>query len=70
MGDHMTAWQVATYLHVSRQRVEAIWRNGAYRFPHPSSESPRVWDRAEVEAWADGNWWGTRSWRVGSSKAL
>ncbi|HEU4526871.1 MAG TPA: hypothetical protein VFT80_02945 [Actinomycetota bacterium] len=60
----MTAWEVATYLHVSRQRVEAIWRNAAYGFPQPVSESPRRWDRAEVESWADAHWWGTRNWRV------
>lgn len=60
----MTAWQVATYLHVSRQRVEAIWRNAGYGFPQPVAESPRRWDRVAVEAWADAHWWGPRNWRV------
>lgn len=60
----MTAWDVANYLRVSRQRVEAISRNVAYGFPAPVSESPRRWDRTEVEAWADAHWWGTRNWRV------
>jgi predicted DNA-binding transcriptional regulator AlpA len=49
----MTVWEGAGYLHVSRQRVESIWRNAAYRFPQPVSESPGAWDRAEVEAWVD-----------------
>lgn len=37
MWDRVTAWEDATYLHVSRQRVEAIWRNAAYGFPQPRS---------------------------------
>jgi len=64
MGDHMTAWEVATYLHVSRQRVEAMWRNAAYRCPDPVKDSPRSCDRTEVEAWADEKWWWTPNWRI------
>lgn len=60
----MTAWDVATYLRVSRQRVEAVSRNAAYAFPALVSDSPRLWDRAQVEAWADAHWWGRRNWLV------
>lgn len=56
----MAAWQIATYLHVSRQRGEAIWRNVAYRFPQPVAKSPHRWDGAEVESSANAHWWGTR----------
>lgn len=64
MGDRMTVWDVATYLRVSRQRVEGVWRNAAYRFPASVLDSPRLWDRAQVEAWADAHWWGKQNWFV------
>ncbi len=60
----MTVRDLAEYLGVSRQPVEAIWRSAHHGFPSPVGKTPtgRVWDRVEVEAWARARWWGTRTW--------
>lgn len=53
----MTTRDVATRLGVSRQRVEQLLSEG--KLPQPTTRSGRVrlWDRAELDAWAKREWW-------------
>jgi prophage regulatory protein len=51
--DLMGVAEIAEYLGVSRQRVDALARTKA-DFPAPAAslQAGRVWRRQEVEAWA------------------
>jgi predicted DNA-binding transcriptional regulator AlpA len=50
--DLVSTVEIATMLGVSRQRVDQLTRNEG--FPEPAAELAigRVWERADVEAWA------------------
>jgi predicted DNA-binding transcriptional regulator AlpA len=53
---------IAEYLGVTRQRVYQLAPEPD--FPTPVDETPsREWDPAEIEAWAERAWWGTKPWR-------
>jgi predicted DNA-binding transcriptional regulator AlpA len=59
-GDEVNLWKVtdvAEFLGVSTQRVDQLALAG--RFPPPSGRlgRARYWERSDVEAWAEGNWW-------------
>jgi predicted DNA-binding transcriptional regulator AlpA len=59
-GDEVKLWKVtdiAEFLGVSTQRVDQLALAG--RFPAPSGLSgrTRLWERSDVQAWAEGNWW-------------
>jgi predicted DNA-binding transcriptional regulator AlpA len=59
-GDEVKLWKVtdiAEFLGVSTQRVDQLALAG--RFPAPSGLSgrTRLWERSDVEAWAERNWW-------------
>ena len=67
-GDEVKLWKVtdiAEFLGVSTQRVDQLALAG--RFPAPSGRlgRARYWERSDVEAWAEGNWWAGdgRRWR-------
>ena len=68
--DTLRAAQVAKLLGVSRERVRQLPQRDP-TFPSPVETEPyRRWDRADVERWADGHWWGTRSWRTRADASL
>lgn len=61
--DGLRVIDVAELLGVSKQRVVQI-AVADLSFPRPVETEPhRRWDRAEVEAWAEARWSGTRRWR-------
>jgi predicted DNA-binding transcriptional regulator AlpA len=67
-GDEVKLWKVtdvAEFLGVSTQRVDQLALAG--RFPAPSGRlgRARYWERSDVEAWAESNWWAGdgRRWR-------
>jgi excisionase family DNA binding protein len=65
-GDAVTLWRVtdvAEFLGVSHQRVDQLQREG--RLPEASARSgrTRLWERSDVEAWADAEWWNSQRWR-------
>jgi predicted DNA-binding transcriptional regulator AlpA len=67
-GDEVKLWKVtdiAEFLGVSTQRVDQLALAG--RFPAPSGRlgRARYWERSDVEAWAEDNWWAGdgRRWR-------
>jgi predicted DNA-binding transcriptional regulator AlpA len=67
-GEEVKLWKVtdiAEFLGVSTQRVDQLALAG--RFPAPSGRlgRARYWERSDVEAWAEGNWWAGdgRRWR-------
>ena len=67
MSERMSIHEVTAYLGVTRQRVDQIRTRTGSDFPLPVQDEPigpRRWDRAEVEAWAEREWWGRYSWRT------
>jgi predicted DNA-binding transcriptional regulator AlpA len=66
-SDAVTLWRVtdvAEFLGVSHQRIDQLL--GQRRFPTPSGVSGRVrlWERADIEAWANAEWWDRKGrWR-------
>lgn len=65
-GDEVTLWRasdVAEFLGISHQRVDQLLRAG--RLPSPSARSgrARLWERRDIEEWAESDWWDSRRWR-------
>ncbi len=58
----MNLTEIARYLGVTPQRVQQLARKPG--FPAPAGMTwTRHWDPAEVEAWAEREWWDTKPWR-------
>jgi predicted DNA-binding transcriptional regulator AlpA len=53
---------VAAYPNVN-ERVRQLHHAGSLPPPIASEGRSAVWDRDEIEAWAERKWWGTRPWR-------
>lgn len=65
-GDEVTLWRVsdiAEFLDISHQRVDQLLHAG--RLPSPSGRSgrTRLWERRDIEGWAEADWWDSRRWR-------
>jgi excisionase family DNA binding protein len=60
----ITAAQIARLLDVSEQRVNQLAAEG--RLPKPATVSgrTRLWEREEVEQWADESYFPSRRWRI------
>ena len=67
-GDEVKLWKVtdiAEFLGVSTQRVDQLALAGRFLAPSGQLGRARYWERSDVEAWAEGNWWAGdgRCWR-------
>jgi hypothetical protein len=56
----MAISDLADYLGVTHQRVNQM----SNQRPAPRLiTGRRMWSRAEIEVWAEQEWWGTKPWR-------
>ena len=61
--DKLRAAEIAKYLGVTDERVRQIAATDP-SFPQPLEAEPhRRWHRAQIERWAEEQWWDTRPWR-------
>ena len=59
----MNVSDISEYLGVTRSRVHQLAPTPG--FPAPVDEMwTREWDPAEIEAWAETEWWDTKPWRA------
>jgi predicted DNA-binding transcriptional regulator AlpA len=62
---YMRTIEIAEFLGVSRQRADKL--SVMKGFPRPRMVAGRrMWKRSTIEAWAEREWWDTRSWRARS----
>jgi hypothetical protein len=60
--ERMTFVAIGEFLRVSTKRARQVAKDDP-TFPSPATERPRRWSRAEVERWAEREWWDTRRWK-------
>jgi hypothetical protein len=54
----LTLAAIGRYLNVSPERARQV-ANSDPTFPAPVQDRPRRWRRADIEEWAEAQWWGT-----------